>query len=639
MIGRSARAAARRAAAPRGRSYVPRRRSRSTRVDLVRIAPARAAMPRRSGPRSGSRSRERRRSSVDVVLGAPELDVRRRAAPSTRPARPSYGMPTLPGLTTRYAADHAGRTGRGRARDDDVAPRRPRALGKRSSGVSRGHDLLVAPRRRVAEEDAAEPVDVERARTRERPSPSTSAWAARRAARAARLELTVGVAEHEDARSPSSRAASSARAARAGDHVAAEDDPVRPRAAHLGEHRLERRQVAVDVVERGDPHLDPPPPAAATRLAAVQPRARRRRRRAPGSPRRRTRSASAGTRRRGCDAIAAESSASSSGTSSRRNVVETGASGRSRNVVDDLDLVGAGAEARERVDEPLEPVVRARRSPSGVALGERRSSCSRRRARARPRAWRTSRQPWSSTPSCSNVNGRSARRPSSAAMRARELRLAVRLDERRIRSTLLVGRAGYQRAHRLDVRARAGARGRRRSSRRWTASPISVAARPVVPGRGRRCAVALAHPGDPLGEVAVRAALEERERAEGEPAHVVERRRRRPARAAAASARAAGSCGSSDRGRRAPAARPSSRRPGRRPRPRRRRGVLRSTRTSSARPRARARPASSLGGASSSRASSRAEHPADRRPRVGRARSASTAPETISRSIARVIAT
>ena len=32
-------------------------------------------------------------------------------------------------------------------------------------------------------------------------------------------------------------------------------------------------------------------------------------------------------------------------------------------VVDDLDLLGAGAEARERVDEPLQPVVLPRRSP------------------------------------------------------------------------------------------------------------------------------------------------------------------------------------------------------------------------------------------------------------------------------------
>ena len=56
-------------------------------------------------------------------------------------------------------------------------------------------------------------------------------------------------------------------------------------------------------------------------------------------------------------AIAADSSASSSGTSAR---VKTRLDGRVRpleEVVDDLDLLRPGAEARERVDEPLQPVV------------------------------------------------------------------------------------------------------------------------------------------------------------------------------------------------------------------------------------------------------------------------------------------
>ena len=56
-------------------------------------------------------------------------------------------------------------------------------------------------------------------------------------------------------------------------------------------------------------------------------------------------------------AIAAESSASSSGTSARVKTASTGSVRPLEEVVDDLDLLRAGAEARERVDEPLQPVV------------------------------------------------------------------------------------------------------------------------------------------------------------------------------------------------------------------------------------------------------------------------------------------
>ena len=56
--------------------------------------------------------------------------------------------------------------------------------------------------------------------------------------------------------------------------------------------------------------------------------------------------------------MAAESSASSAGTSSRLNVVETTSSGRLEELVRDLDLARAAAEADERVDEPLQHVLR-----------------------------------------------------------------------------------------------------------------------------------------------------------------------------------------------------------------------------------------------------------------------------------------
>ena len=90
---------------------------------------------------------------------------------------------------------------------------------------------------------------------------------------------------------------------------------------------------------------------------------------------------------------------------------------------------------------------------------------------------------------------------------------------------LLVGSRRVPGAHGLDARATAGAARSTVSSSRWTASPSSVAASPAAPGTvpwassGRM-------PGNTLGVVAVRAAIEERERAVREAANPVERRRR-----------------------------------------------------------------------------------------------------------------
>ncbi len=55
--------------------------------------------------------------------------------------------------------------------------------------------------------------------------------------------------------------------------------------------------------------------------------------------------------------IAADSSSSSPGSSCRSNVRRDDGVGALEEVVDDLDLVGSGAEARKRVHEPLQPVV------------------------------------------------------------------------------------------------------------------------------------------------------------------------------------------------------------------------------------------------------------------------------------------
>src|SRR5207253_3309326 len=41
---------------------------------------------------------------------------------------------------------------------------------------------------------------------------------------------------------------------RAGKHIAAHDDTIDVRLTNIPEHRLERRKVSVDVVERGDSH-------------------------------------------------------------------------------------------------------------------------------------------------------------------------------------------------------------------------------------------------------------------------------------------------------------------------------------------------------------------------------------------------
>ena len=192
-------------------------------------------------------------------------------------------------------------------------------------------------------------------------------------------------------------------------------------------------------------------------------------------------------------------------------------------VVDDLDLLRPGAEARERVDEPLQPVVGLddllRR-----ALGERvRLVVEDERARARRGGGR---------PAVRAGGRRRARtRTAAPAARLRARRSAARASEPQYDATKPRS-ASAPRRSRPDTRRaparRPAARAPRRStssSRRWTASPTSVAARPLCPAT-----VAVRRPrphaGDPLGVVAVRAALEERERAVREPAHAVQRRLR-----------------------------------------------------------------------------------------------------------------
>ena len=192
-------------------------------------------------------------------------------------------------------------------------------------------------------------------------------------------------------------------------------------------------------------------------------------------------------------------------------------------VVDDLDLLRPGPEARERVDEPLQPVVRLD-DLLGRPLARASSSCSRARAPASPSRCRTSSRPCRRTPSCSNANGRSGRAPASAAIRRASSEPQYDATKPAMRSSSSSVTAGYQ----ARTCSTSGAR------RRLQVDELEQAVhrvadlgrrQPALPG-DRAVRVRRPHAGDALGVVAVGAALEERERAVGEPAHVVQRRLR-----------------------------------------------------------------------------------------------------------------
>ena len=182
-------------------------------------------------------------------------------------------------------------------------------------------------------------------------------------------------------------------------------------------------------------------------------------------------------------AIAADSSLSSSGSSRRSNVVETTASGPLEEVVDDLDLVGAGAEARERVDEPLQPVVGLddllRRS-----LGERvRLVVEDERARAvAPEHVEAAVQEHAVVLERERPLGLRVRRASRSAPRAptRSTRRRTPRSARAPRRSPPGTSCARSRRRATPARARSTS-----SSRRCTASPISVAFSP--PSRPAPC--------------------------------------------------------------------------------------------------------------------------------------------------------
>ena len=198
---------------------------------------------------------------LDVVGRPPQIDVRPDAAPSTRPRTPSYGSPTLPALTSR------GPPGSRRSNCTWVCPQTTTAASvpasaaaTSSSGVMPRQDRLVVVRRRMAEDDRSEPLDL----TLEPPA-ATMRQARARARRAARCTTgrcrcsgsgrRVRSCPRRTVAPTLRRSVQALRLHRPPEHVTADDDLVHAALPlELREHRLERRQVAMDVVQRCDPH-------------------------------------------------------------------------------------------------------------------------------------------------------------------------------------------------------------------------------------------------------------------------------------------------------------------------------------------------------------------------------------------------
>ena len=222
---------------------------------------------------------------VEVVVGATELDAWSKQQPVRR-AGLLKGMPTLPALITRVAPTVTIELDVRVAADHQIGQpirRTPAAAARRTSPRD---DFFVVPRRGVTEEHGAEAGQSPGGRAAARRPP-------RRAARAvswSRLQRSsvrtslghrrrppvhLGQASR-DRRCPGCHRVGSRRASQAFEHfarhrsrhhVAADDHEVHRLACDLRQHRVERRQVAVDVVERGDAH------AVDCRMRVPRPRA------------------------------------------------------------------------------------------------------------------------------------------------------------------------------------------------------------------------------------------------------------------------------------------------------------------------------------------------------------------------------
>ena len=303
-------------------------------------------------------------------------------------------------------------------------------------------------------------------------------------------------------------------------------------------------------------------------------------------------------------------------------------------LVDDLDLARArrgGTRARRRAAAAGS---RARRPPPAGVLEDVRLVVDDERL-AVGLAWSTSMRPWSRTPSCSKANERSTVAPGSAARRARELRArSTRRRARRCARAPRRSRSGSGRARlRPGPRARRGVR---------EVDPLEQHVHRVADlGRGQAGLAGRRRRASASSRAARRPA---RRRSGTSSARTARARCTRAGARGAAAARAPRTSGQRaapprSRPRRS---RPRTARAGT-PRPPARRRLRRArARSGRARSSSRAPPRSISTGAPPRRRARGASSRSSTQP-IGvdcvRPRSGSIAPETISRSIARVIAT
>ena len=159
--------------------------------------------------------------------------------------------------------------------------------------------LGVGTRRRVAEDDAAEPVELEldqspatprRSRARRQSAGRGTTPSSRRTAvRTSRSQFP-----RDEHGVPAAERVQALRLKRPPEHVPADHDPLDALALDLRENRLERRQVSVDVVERRDAHaVEATPYPANGSLGPAQTRS------SAGQSAHVSSTGAAGTRRRG----------------------------------------------------------------------------------------------------------------------------------------------------------------------------------------------------------------------------------------------------------------------------------------------------------------------------------------------------
>ena len=188
-------------------------------------------------------------------------------------------------------------------------------------------------------------------------------------------------------------------------------------------------------------------------------------------------------------------------------------------MVHDLDLLGPRPEARERVDEPLEPIV-GLDDLLRCALGERVRLVVE-DERARPVTVKNVKAAVQQHTVVLERERPLGRRPCEIRDPPRQLGFAVRGDEERDPVELLRGDTRIPRPHVLDP-GRDGCG--KIDELEQPVHRVADLGRRQPAGTATRGGRHLAHPGHTLGVITVRAALEERQGAVGQPAHLVQRR-------------------------------------------------------------------------------------------------------------------